>query len=598
MTVESADFDTRLFSPLARIRDLRAQALEAVVGRDLSHVQRLMYQPGRLEERLEAIIRSPGTLMLIVITGSAGGGKSAIINHLLERLPPGSCDPVIRDATHAEAPDEEQSARLARFFEPFSDGAPTPMGTPRMIAMNTGMVLKFFADVRADDHALSFAELEALLKHRLRVPQGSREANTAALDDHVLVVNLDQRPTAGEEGDVFDLILKRLDPDDPGGVLEGAQRCATCRVANWCFPMANAKLLSSTRARTALNEAAGAVALVRGRQLAPRALWDSAATLTLGGLDASTDDPCFEIAEIRDADDVQRVADGLATGNVLDTPGVGVLGEIAEADPTRWPSSEVHDLIAEATLQPGNDAGRVREWLGGTTGSQPCVEFAASRIAADRARIAGRLLARAAWLAGEIPSHVDVPAEFRSALLAQGQDAVPGDESPSGQALLSAIERVAEGLAAGFGRQCGPETFFPTDDPGGDREADLLVKADVVNDADLLWFADDPVLAADRHGATLVGYRPLSVAMVAVGVPLPVNLALWSLLDKARAGTAPRSVDVERFLGLRRAVESIGRLAAANRSLPLLVVQRATGRSFRVAPYGPTASVLRATEVV
>jgi hypothetical protein len=27
-------------------------------------------------------------------------------------------------------------------------------------------------------------------------------------------------------------------------------------------------------------------------------------------------------------------------------------------------------------------------------------------------------------------------------------------------------------------------------------------------------------------------------------------------------------------------------------------VQRATGRSFRVAPYGPGASVLRATEVV
>src|SRR5690606_9254826 len=116
-------FDRSLPSPLARLRDLRARAGEAVVGDDFSAMQRRMYQPGDLERRLLGAAAGQARPDLVVIAGSAGGGKSAIIRYLLDKAP-GDFGDCIADATHAEAPDQDQVDRLARFFAPFADGMP------------------------------------------------------------------------------------------------------------------------------------------------------------------------------------------------------------------------------------------------------------------------------------------------------------------------------------------------------------------------------------------------------------------------------------------------------------------------------------------
>jgi hypothetical protein len=98
--------------------------------------------------------------------------------------------------------------------------------------MNTGMALRFFHDLHGLDAVPSLSALEALLRRRLGLPGGVGPV-PEWLDTTVLVVNLDHRPTAGEPGDLFDEVLRRLDPGLPEGVLEGAPRCGTCAVREW-----------------------------------------------------------------------------------------------------------------------------------------------------------------------------------------------------------------------------------------------------------------------------------------------------------------------------------------------------------------------------
>ncbi|WP_131812141.1 hypothetical protein [Mycobacterium mantenii] len=599
-------FDRSLPSPIGRLRDLLASAGEAVVGETLSSVQQRMYQAGDLERHLLDLVRDDGRPDLVVIAGSAGGGKSAIIRHVLDDSGTnfGDC---IADATHAEAPNKEQVDRLADFFSPFV-GTDRPGGPTRLIAMNTGMVLKFFRDLSRRGRANQYAALEHYMKERLNVPMSVSVDYPSWLNDAVLIINLDHRPTAGQAGDIFDLMLERLDPDRVDGVLEGAPRCETCKVIGWCYPRANAQIMSSEPGRTALNGAVGDIALRRGRNLAPRALWDLAGQLALGGINTNENDPCDVIAEIAEANDITAVIQGLATGTALDD-GTGLCADLVGADPSLAPSSQVHDLVAAAGLDPHADASVVRGALAGESGTRPAVETAAAAIREGRAAIGGRQLARAAWLGGLVPSRAQIPDSFAAALIAQ-QGLSDGAETP--RELLEAIEYVAEGLASGFGVVSGPESFFPTDDGAGvTRKTDVFVRADLVQEG-MLWPPPDgdPIVAANPRGAKVVGYRPLTIAMqltvqaqrrgsgTAVIQPLDVSLPLWDLLGRAAAGTVPSSVDKERFLGLRRAMESVGRLAGQDRMLPLLVRRRGSNRKFRIAPFGPGGRILRANEVL
>src|SRR5690606_25543682 len=113
-----------------------------------SDVQQLMAPAGSLDEALWEALGGADAPKLLVLTGSAGTGKSATINHLLQRERETSAGRVgvhLADATHADAPDQGQAQRLAEFFAPFADDAPTTVTEPcRLVAMNTGMALRFF----------------------------------------------------------------------------------------------------------------------------------------------------------------------------------------------------------------------------------------------------------------------------------------------------------------------------------------------------------------------------------------------------------------------------------------------------------------------
>lgn len=617
-------FDLSYPSPIGRLLQLRSGASEAVVrDGDLSHVQTLMTRPGALEQSLWEALGAEPRVSLLVLTGSAGSGKSACLNHLLDierDTRAGRIGVHLADATHSDAPDRDQADGLADFFAPFSDGSPEPSDPCRVIAMNTGMALRFFTELPRLADAPALSHLETVLRTALglkRLP-GAAEP-TEWLKRAILVVNLDHRTTAGAPGSLFEGILQRLDPAAPEGILEGAGRCSTCTVIEWCWPMANAAAISSEPGRKALGAAAGDVALARGRQLAPRTLWDAAAELALGGLGGNQPggrDACFAIADAAARQDeallVHATACNGALGPVLLreallTPAAEgtLVAELARRDPSYAADAHAHELIADAGLDPEADGTQLVETfsIAGML-PHPAIRRAASAFkranasSPDAERLWGRVLARAAWLTGNLPGRTTVAEGFAAALDAQSREANENDGTDDGNALDTALTVVEQGLAAIFGLVTGPEHYYPTSTPAADAKADMMVRVELI-EGNWLTTRPDPVITANRSGAALVGYRPLTFSLELAGKAVAIDYPLWDLLHAAANGATPSTVDLERFLALRQAIRLVGVRAAEQPDNPLLVRQRGPGgRRFRVVVRNRAAGLLRATEVL
>jgi hypothetical protein len=190
---------------------------------------------------------------------------------------------------------------------------------------------------------------------------------------------------------------------------------------------------------------------------------------------------------------------------------------------------------------------------------------------------AGRGLVRAAALVKEVDFAAVDGDLFRAAL---AEYAEPGVGEAHLEELRTAI---AGALAAAFGFEAGVETFFFTRAYDPRRRHAILAKADLLQE-DLLRLPEkDPAREASSQGAEVAGYRPLAIMFELAGVPLRVDLPLYSLLSLTRTGTKPSSADLERFFHLRRAAEALGRRIAADDTRPLLITERDSGRRFRLA---------------
>jgi hypothetical protein len=591
-------FDRSLPSPIGPVLELRASARGAVVvaGELTATQERSLIETG-LEARILEVATGDAAPALIVVSGSAGGGKSAAI-HQLAGSGAGVFAAVVEDATHAESPDQEQYERLVGFFSPLADGKPRYAGKPLLIAMNTGMAIRFFDQLRrerGDEHG--FTALEAELREQLELPE---RPSDAALPGEVLIVNLDLRATTGGPDSLFQKMLAAFDPARDDGILNGAARCATCTVRDYCFVRTNAEIVSAEPARAVLAAAADELALTRGRLLQPRELWDLAADTVTGGAPFGAGDPCDEIAALQRAEDRVTVWQRLAANGAFVEP-YGELGKkLADLDPSYQPGDLVHTLLTRTGIDCVADGNELVRLLG-REGEREAVVTAAAALAHGEVttdsgaydRIgAGRGLVRAATLAGEVALAPVDAALFRAALVEYAEPGVGDKHLEDLQGL------VADALVAAFGVEVGVETFFFTRAYDPRRHA-ILAGADLLNE-DLLRLPDeDPVREASPKGAEIAGYRPLAVMFELAGVPLRVDLPLFRLLALTRAGTKPSSADLERFFHLRRAAEALGRKIAADASRPLLITERDSGRRFRLAERRIRGTaVLGVTEVV
>lgn len=573
-------FDTKLPSPLAPLAALRSSAAGSVVrGVGFDDVQSRAYVETPLEQSIIDLARSEQNPPLIVFSGSAGGGKSAVIRRVLD-MDPDAFGECIQDATHSETPDEAQVVRLARFLAPFADGAQPPTGRTRLLAMNTGMALRFLKQVSDVPGAPAFTALGSLLRHRLAVKGGGLTGTW--MDDGVVVVNLDMRPTAGGPDSLLPHMLSSLRPGRDGGLLGDTRRCDGCGVRGWCWPTTNADLMSQEPVRDQLDEAVSAVAMLGGRDVPPRALWDFVAGAVFGG-DTEFRDPCFDVAAAAQAGDLQGVADRLVIGRALerlvDSSDIGA--RVLAIDPTFRTDERTHDLVADAGIDPAADSRLVLEYLDDGQHDRLEALLTVAEAAADATvALSGRTVARAAWLAGRLAVEPAGDPRFRRAL--QSLDAADDPVAEHG-----ALDLIAAGLARGFGDEAGVESFLPTDRPGEDRAVRVLVAADL-RGALVELAEDDPLRAANPVGARIVGYRPLALPLRIGPDDNPRDVAIdlphWDLLVQASEGTMPGTVDLERFIGMRRAVEAASRSSATDMSSAFLIADTRTGRRWRLAP--------------
>lgn len=595
-------FDRRLASPISRVLELRASARDSVVvAGGMTDLQRRMLVDTGLEARVIEAATAADPPALIVISGSAGGGKSAAISQIAT-LADGIFADVVEDATHADAPGEEQRDRLLKFFEPLRDGAPGYRAKPLAVAMNTGMVIQFFDQLRErGEHPLT--ALEAELRRQLGLPASQSEAQ---LPGRILVINLDLRSTSGGEESLFQSMLAALDPDDERGVLAGAPRCGTCVVRDWCFVRANAKLISQQPARAVVDRLASEISLARGRPLQPRALWDLAADMVTGGEPFTESDPCDRIAAVAERGERALVWWRLLPNGAFVDPHGDAARALHGLDPSYAPDAQVHDILAGAGIEPETDASALENLLGGS--GREAVHTAASALRAgqtapdlplpelvvSRASV-GRGLVRAAVLGGRIDATAGGLTTFRAALAEYA-----GDLSTSGK-LDDLKQLLGTALVRAFGVETDAETFFHTRAYDPRRQHAVLVRADLLGDPLLLALVHpDPAWNASPDGAKIAGYEPLAVTFDVAGVEVRIDLPLYRLLTLTAAGTKPSSADLERFFALRQAAESLGRRIAVEHDRPLLIVARAADRRFRLAQNFDVAgnAVHRVQEIV
>lgn len=137
-------------SLLEALSQLRQSSLESIdSASNYTENSEYMHIARPIEEDIRTLLRKVNASdkkSLIILTGSAGDGKSHLLSFLKNKDPEHLLDNyiIINDATESDHPTETAIQRLAKVLEPFSDQN-LPMGNPSpiILAINLGMLNNF-----------------------------------------------------------------------------------------------------------------------------------------------------------------------------------------------------------------------------------------------------------------------------------------------------------------------------------------------------------------------------------------------------------------------------------------------------------------------
>lgn len=587
-----APFNRDLPSPILPILALRNDAPGSVVALGgPSELQQRTYREGVLDAALVAAAQADPRPHAILLTGSAGSGKSAAVE--AQRAQHGDLySGIIEDATHADEPSQTQADALKDRLGRLANGAARP-DRPLLIAANTGMLLQLF---RAWRPTGQFTELEAAALSRL----GLSEPPASGTDLRIAVLNLDDRPTAGPAS-LLEQFLPQLDPDDSSGVMGGAARCATCQIRAWCAPRTNA-VLASRAALPALSQLGHGAARERGRHDSPRAVWDwLSRVIAPPEAFAAEPDPCYAVARAASDGDLSWLLQYLLP--VTTFAAGGDLGRrVAALSPTLQPTRAAYELLAAAGIDPTTDADALRN----LADLDPRAEAAA---AAAQARTAGQgdetlefrsLLGLAAVGAAALaePSQWPLAGARDAGLFARALDAYASYQSRELRGLteteLADVEEVAEreleplvhtvaqGLARLLGRYAEGRAYLPLRSYDARERGNVHVAIDARLGEGGILPVQDITMAHNGSAALALGYLPLAIELDLHGqARLPIDLPTYRLLAGAAAGgLVAASQGDERFHALRRAAEALARDAAQHPDAPLLA--ESGGRAYLI----------------
>lgn len=228
---------------------------------------------------------------LLILTGSAGDGKSALLargyDRANDRIPEGR---VNMDATEARHKDGDYADRLTSFFEEVLDDAASEAGPRSAVAINYGLAVDYFERRGAPD---AFAPVWEAMR------AGQTDLRYRTDDANITVINLSHRQTFDSHperlgsGLVRDL-LDRFDPTTAESPFTDAydREQDSCPAGDGCVLQYNIRQLARSDVKDNLARILAGWSLATGSYLNPRTIIDTIASLLLpAGLQELPDHP-------------------------------------------------------------------------------------------------------------------------------------------------------------------------------------------------------------------------------------------------------------------------------------------------------------------
>ena len=546
-----------------------------------------------LLHEIEAAASGPGSApVLYMLAGNAGDGKSHLLFHLLRgRLAsrPEILGRVraITDATHALRPEGSQRDRLSEFFAPFADDEPSQDDRVHVIAMNTGMVIRFF-EGEQDRHRFAGLYTELQRQLGLRRPAAGEGPSPWKVE----VVNLDLRdllnPQVGCETSFAERLLDRLDPDAPDGIPAAKwAACQECAALAMCPVAFNLRALQMPAARQALLDTLRRVSLDADVHLSPRNLWAFLYRLITGGVErydlpkhALLDGSCEKCRAQVEAGDGQWLLAGQLTELLFQQESSGTpWSALARHDPAFSSAQPIDILHTRLSIKTelDNDPELLHQ-LGGQGRSlaglaldtltsllpQDATFVGRRRNAAVRRQVFFHPPTFDAWREQDgAGSFMVLLAAYDAYSRFQGE---PGelDETSRGQ-LMELRELVQEVFRHGHGREVAGDAYLRVSQPNARARSELLIRADrtalgrIFNVTKIV--ASDIHVLAHRGRSSLLnllGYRPRQVTLDILGVRLTVDIELYDFLHRVGEGQKPSVRDLSQFQALLFVGERVG----------------------------------------
>lgn len=559
-------------------------------------------------ELVEAATRDSDKPVLFMLAGNAGDGKSHLMFRLLrQRLADRpeilSRIRAIADATHALDPSASQMDRLAEFFAPFADGEAAPDNRVHLIAMNTGMVIRFFEHEQG-------APFRETLYPELQRQLGLRRVEEAEVPFRVEVINLDLRDLlapAQDGGPSFaERMLDRLDPLSDGGIPGPKWNvCRSCSAFALCPVAFNLQALRSEQPRRALLRVLRRVALDTDIHLSPRNLWGFLYRLVTGGIErydlpgrGSGDGRCDVVRAQVDSGAGEWLLTGQFTELLFQQPGAGApWSGLVRHDPAFSSAPAIDHLHTRLGVKTELDnAPKVIEGqLGGKgrvlaglhldvlssllpdTKKHPSFR-GRRRDAAVRRQVLFHGDTFDAWVASDGGSDFEeVLAAYRD--FSHGRHDLKALNRKTREQVKELGELVQAVFLHGNGRFVDGTAYLRVSQPNVRAKSELLVKADGSALDELfsvlkIVAPDIHIVAHHRREALLrlLGYRPTQVTLDVLGVRLSVDLELYDFLRRVKEGQKPSVRDLSRFQALLFVGERVGNaLAVSQRTKELFV---------------------------
>jgi serine/threonine protein kinase len=563
-----------------------------------------------VHEVTKAATTDQPTPTLFVLAGNAGDGKSHLLARLRRRLS-GRREVLdrlktITDATHALQPDASQMDRLEEFFRPFADRDAVPTDRVHLIAINTGMVIRFFEHAQG----AQYQELYQRLQHALGLLSGAPEASRWRVE----VVNLDLRDLLSEQaGRSFaERMLDRLDPENADGIAgrKWAQ-CRTCSAFALCPVAFNLRALKMPQVRSAVLQALRRVALDTDVHLSPRNLWGFLYRLATGGVERyderakAGEAPCDVVrrrVDLGSHADGQWLLEGHFSELLFQQAGGGApWSGLVRHDPAfSAVLDHLHTRLSVKT-ELDNDPVVVAE-LGGTGRTLAGLSLDALTSKLPETGFRGRR--RDAAVRRQVLFHKDTfekwaaadgGRDFERLLTAYDDFSRSGGDGerlgPETRKELKQLRSLVQDVfLKGNGREINGVAYLRVSQPNVRARTELLVRAD--RSALDEPFALQRMVVQDLHVVAhrgrerlleLLGYRPNQVTLRILGVRVTVDLELFEFLRRVDAGLKPSMRDLSQFQALLFIGERVGNhLAKAQSTRELFVYHGDAGTLFRL----------------